>query len=87
VRSWSASLGPDTAYSERSVVRPGTHSGGEQTLHRGSKVDDIKVVRGLSHGLNEQAQAAARQILFLPAIKNGKFVSTRLQLEFTYNLY
>ena len=56
-------------------------------MHRGSKVDDIKVVRGLSHGLNEQAQAAARQILFLPAIKNGKFVSTRLQLEFTYNLY
>ena len=51
------------------------------------KVDNIKVVRGLSHGLNEQAQAAARQILFLPAIKNGKFVSTRLQLEFTYNLY
>jgi TonB family protein len=51
------------------------------------KVDDIKVLRGLSHGLDETAEAAARQLLFLPAIKEGKFISVRQQLEFSYNLY
>ena len=51
------------------------------------KVDDIKVVRGLSHGLNETAQAAAHQILFLPAIKDGKFISMRGRLEYSYSLY
>ena len=51
------------------------------------KVNDIKVLRGLSHGLDETAVAAAQQLLFLPAIKDGKFISARLQLEYTYNLY
>jgi len=51
------------------------------------RVDDIKVVRGLSHGLDETAQAAARQVLFLPAIKDGKFISMRGQLECDYQLY
>jgi len=51
------------------------------------RMEDIKVLRGLSHGLDETAEAAARQLLFLPAIKDGKFISVRQQLEFSYNLY
>ena len=48
---------------------------------------DMKVVQGLGAGLDDNALAAARQILFLPAIKEGAFVSVRNSVEFTFNLY
>ncbi len=50
-------------------------------------VSDIKVVRGLEKGLTEQAIEAAKGILFLPAIRDGKFVSMRSKLEFNFMLY
>jgi TonB family protein len=47
----------------------------------------IRAVSGLEHGLTEVAIAAAKQIKFLPAIKDGKFVSQYIQIEYNFNLY
>lgn len=51
------------------------------------KVTNIRVAQGLPEGLTERAIAAARQIKFIPATKEGKFVSMWMQLEYNFNLY
>ena len=50
-------------------------------------VTNLRVVSGLPNGLTEKAIAAARQIRFIPAIKEGRFVSMYIQLEYNFNLY
>ncbi|MCI0664069.1 MAG: M56 family metallopeptidase, partial [Acidobacteria bacterium] len=50
------------------------------------KMRDISVVRGLPYGLTEQAISAAMKIRFEPALRDGKPVSVRGNLEFTFNL-
>jgi protein TonB len=50
-------------------------------------VTNIRVVSGLPQGLSEKAVAAARQIRFIPAIKDGHFVNMYIQLEYNFNLY
>ena len=50
-------------------------------------VTDVEVVSGLSNGLNDQALKALKQIRFVPAMKNGAYVSTWLQLEYNFNIY
>jgi tetratricopeptide (TPR) repeat protein len=47
----------------------------------------IMAIQGLSHGLTEQAIAAARKIRFTPPVKDGKPVCLIGSLEFTFNLY
>lgn len=51
------------------------------------EVDQIRAVHSLPFGLTERAIAAARQIKFVPAIKNGHPVSVQMQLEYNFNLY
>jgi TonB family protein len=51
------------------------------------QVTNINVVSGLPHGLTERAVAAARQIRFIPAVKDGRKVSMWMQLEYNFNLY
>ena len=51
------------------------------------EVDQIRAVRTLPFGLTERAIAAARQIKFVPAIKDGHAVSVHMQLEYNFNLY
>lgn len=51
------------------------------------EVIKIRAVSELPHGLTERAIGAARQIKFIPAIKDGRFVSTYIQLEYNFNLY
>lgn len=51
------------------------------------EVNNIKVVKGLPHGLTERALRAAREIKFSPAQKDGRDVSMFLQLEYNFNLY
>jgi hypothetical protein len=41
----------------------------------------------LPHGLTEKALSAARNIKFIPAMKDGKYVSMYIQLEYNFNLY
>jgi len=50
-------------------------------------VTNIRTVSGLPYGLTERAVDAARKIKFIPAIKDGKYVSMWMQLEYNFNLY
>ncbi len=50
-------------------------------------VTNIKAVKGLPDGLTEKAIAAARQIKFVPAQKDGRAVSQYIQIEYNFNLY
>jgi TonB family protein len=50
-------------------------------------VTNIKVASGLPYGLEENAIEAAKKLRFIPAMKDGKFVSTWMQLEYYFNLY
>jgi len=51
------------------------------------RVTNIRVVQGLPYGLTERAIEAAKKIKFIPATKDGKFVSMWMQLEYNFNLY
>jgi protein TonB len=51
------------------------------------EVVEIRAVDTLPFGLTEKAIAAARQIKFLPAMKNGHAVSVYMNLEYNFNLY
>ena len=53
----------------------------------GGQVTSIRAVSGLPYGLTERAIAAARQIKFTPATKDGHAVSMYIQLEYNFNLY
>jgi TonB family protein len=50
-------------------------------------VNNIRTVSGLPYGLTERAIDATRKIKFIPATKDGKFVSMWMQLEYNFNLY
>jgi TonB family protein len=51
------------------------------------QVTNIRAVNGLPFGLTERAIAAARQIRFTPAMKDGRAVSQYIQIEYNFNLY
>ncbi|HKQ90076.1 MAG TPA: tetratricopeptide repeat protein [Blastocatellia bacterium] len=48
-------------------------------------IKHIMAIQGLSHGLTEEAIAAARKIKFTPAMGDGKPISVTGALEFTFN--
>lgn len=50
-------------------------------------VKHVLIVKPLSHGLNEQAVRAARQIKFTPAMKDGKPISVVKQIEYSFSIY
>lgn len=54
---------------------------------RTGQVTNIQVIQRLGGGLTEKAIAAARQIRFVPATKNGQPVPMYMQLEYNFNLY
>jgi protein TonB len=51
------------------------------------QVTSIRAVKELPFGLTEKAIAAARQIRFEPAMKDGHPVSMYMHLEYNFNLY
>lgn len=51
------------------------------------QVSNIHNVSGLEHGLTDQASFAAKQIKFIPAMKDGHFVSMWMELQYNFNLY
>jgi TonB family protein len=51
------------------------------------EVVQVRALNSLPFGLTEKAIAAARQIKFVPAMKNGRPVSVYMQLEYNFNLY
>jgi protein TonB len=56
-------------------------------LGSGGEVTGIRAVSSLPYGLTEKAIAAARQIKFTPAVKDGHAVSQYIQIEYNFNLY
>lgn len=57
------------------------------TFLSSGKVADIEVLEGLKHGLTQKAVEAASKLKFIPAKKNGRFVSQYAELEYNFNLY
>lgn len=51
------------------------------------RVVNLREVTGLPHGLTWQAITAARNIKFIPAIRDGQPVHMWIQLEYNFNLY
>ncbi len=56
-------------------------------LTSSGEVTKIRVIRGLPRGLTESAVEAARHLKFIPAVKDGRFVSFHVQLEYNFGLY
>jgi len=50
-------------------------------------VINIRIISELPFGLTERAITAAKKIKFMPAMKNGQFVSMWIQLEYNFDLY
>ncbi len=50
------------------------------------QIQVLRVVRGLEHGLNEAAEAAAMKIKFRPATRDGAPVDTRATVNVTFEL-
>jgi len=51
------------------------------------KITGVRIIRDLPYGLTAQALIALQKIKFKPAMKDGKPVSVRGALEFSFNLY
>lgn len=47
----------------------------------------IKLLQSLDPGLDQNAAAAARKTIFLPAVKNREFVSASVRIVMTFNVY
>jgi protein TonB len=56
-------------------------------LSSSGEVTSIRPISQLPFGLTEKTIAAARQIKFTPAIKDGHAVSQWIQIEYNFNLY
>ena len=56
-------------------------------LSSSGDVTNISVIKGLPGGLTEKAIAAAKQIRFTPAEKDGRKVSQYVTLEYSFNVY
>jgi protein TonB len=54
---------------------------------KSGEVTNIRALQPLGGGLTEKAISAARQIRFVPAMKDGRAVSMYMQLEYNFNLY
>ncbi len=50
-------------------------------------VTNIHPVTYLPNGLTERSIEAAKQIRFIPAVKDGRFVSTWIELQYNFNLF
>lgn len=48
---------------------------------------NVRAVQELPNGLTERAIEAARNIRFIPAMKDGRYVSTHIHLEYNFNVY
>ena len=50
-------------------------------------VGEVEVVQGLDAGLDENAVEAAHRIVFLPPVKDRKFVAFRMPMTMSFNIY
>jgi TonB family protein len=59
----------------------------ECTLTANGRISTIRVVSGLPYGLTERSIAAARRLKFIPAMKDGKYVSISTRLVYKFDLF
>lgn len=57
------------------------------TFRSNGSVGSIVVIKSLPYGLTEQAIAAARKLVFLPAQINGANVAVTKQVEYSFSIY
>ncbi len=89
----TSSLKPTILYKEKARYTEAARQAGVQgtillrvVFLRNGTIGNIEVVRGLPDGMNEEAIKATKELIFLPARKNGKIVSVSMALEFSFNL-
>jgi TonB family protein len=79
---------PEPAYTEAARKNQITGTVTIKAIFSASgQVTNIVAISRLPDGLTEKAIAAARQIKFVPATKDGHQVSMYVQLEYNFNLY
>jgi TonB family protein len=79
---------PEPAYTEAARKNQITGTVTIKAIFSASgQVTNIVAISRLPDGLTEKAIAAARQIRFVPATKDGHQVSMYVQLEYNFNLY
>ena len=52
-----------------------------------STIGKISVIKGLPHGLTEQAIAAARKMKFEPAVKDCDLITVFMPVSYSFTLY
>jgi len=52
-----------------------------------AQIGGISIISGLPDGLTEQAIAAAKEIKFEPAMKDGKTITVRKPVEYNFTIY
>lgn len=57
------------------------------TFNANGTVGGVSPVNSLPNGLTEQAIAAAKQIRFQPAMRNGQAISVTKQIEYNFTIY
>lgn len=94
VEGMTATLKPTILHKERALYTDAARKAGVDgavilmiVFADDGTLKHILVIQGLSHGLTEEAIKAARKIRFTPAMRDGKPVSVRGSLEFTFKLY
>ena len=50
-------------------------------------VGEVKIVQGLGFGLDEKAMDAARKTVFLPAVKDARFISVRVPMTMSFSIW
>jgi len=79
---------PEPAYTEAARKNQSTGTVTIKAVFSASgQVTNIVAISRLPDGLTEKAIAAARQIKFVPATKDGHQVAMYVQLEYNFNLY
>jgi TonB family protein len=93
IHPMSASLRPTITYKEKAGYTPEAREKKVEgtvvlsvVFGTDGKIGAIRVESGLPYGLTEEAIKAARRIRFEPAMKDGKPVSVRGNLEFGFGL-
>lgn len=56
-------------------------------LSERGEVDDVKVLRSLELGLDQNAVDAVKQSKFAPATKDGRPLAVQFEMEMTFKLY
>lgn len=59
----------------------------QSTINEAGEVEDVKVLKGLSHGLTEAAVAAVKQSRFKPATRNGVPVAVYYNQTVQFSLW